>query len=181
MLSKISQFSLAIAFLFEIWTMSVKVLNLEMLIVSCSTDQTIKICNNHGGNCDVAQYVACPLHRRLIKTSQSTVETSLGSLRYHGSDADEKWICVLMIRLWLFQLAYFFKLQANSSGAESLPTISKFRKKWKRKFRRHLFMSSIKHEMRLFHVVVVQWWQLLFAQAIYCLFDVLVAVAAVAS
>ena len=39
--------------------MSVKVLNLEMLIVSCSTDQTIKICNNHGGNCDAAQSVAC--------------------------------------------------------------------------------------------------------------------------
>lgn len=49
-----------------------------------------------------------------------------------------------------------FQMQANSSGAESLPTISKFRKKWKRKFRRHLSMSSIKHEMRLFHVVVVQ-------------------------
>lgn len=69
--------------------MSVKVLNLEMLIVSCSTDQTIKICNTHGGNCDAAQSVACLLHRRLIKTYQSTIETSLGSLRYHGSDADE--------------------------------------------------------------------------------------------
>ena len=49
------------------------------------------------------------------------------------------------------------QMQANSSGAESLATISKFRKKWKRKFRRHLSMSSIEREMRLFHVVVVQW------------------------
>lgn len=51
------------------------------------------------------------------------------------------------------------QMQANSSGAESLATISKFRKKWKRIFRRHLSMSSLKREMRLFHVVVVQWWQ----------------------
>ena len=49
----------------------------------------MKICNNHGGNCDAAQSVASPLHRRLIKTSQSTIESSLGSSRYHGSDADE--------------------------------------------------------------------------------------------
>jgi len=32
-------------------------------------------------------------------------------------------------------------------------------KEIKRKFRRHLFTSSIKREMKLFHVVVVQWWQ----------------------
>ena len=60
------------------------------------------------------------------------------------------------------------QMQANSSGAESLATISKFRRKWKRKFRRHLSMSSLKRETRLFHVVVVQWWQKMYKKKALC-------------
>lgn len=176
--------------------MSVKVLNLEMLIVSCSRS-----------NYKNMQQPRWQLRRSAIRRLSSATSPNKDHPVDRRNVTREFKIprhrrrrkCRLKVNLRpynhvvIISTRLLCQMQANSSGAESLATISKFRKKWKRIFRRHLSMSSLKREMRLFHVVVVQWWQkmykkkryasaeLLFAQAIYCLFDVLFAVAVVAS
>ena len=67
----------------------------------------------------------------------------------------KKWFCIVSIfiannLLWsnVGELSWSWILKNN---------ISRFRKR--RKFRHGLFTSSLKHEVRHFHVVVVQWWQ----------------------
>ena len=49
------------------------------------------------------------------------------------------------------------QLSVNFPGIEFLGTSLKFR--WERKICRRLFTSSIEHEIRHFHIQVVQWWQ----------------------
>ena len=69
----------------------------------------------------------------------------------------EKWICVFSVSIVIIPTPLLCQMQTDSSGAEFLSTISKFRKR--KKFCRCLFASSTKREIRHFHVVVVQWRQ----------------------
>ena len=85
----------------------------------------------------------------------------IGSLRYHVDDGHttkislKKWIRVLSISIAIIPTRLLCQMQANSSGAEFLRTVSKFIKRKK-------ISSSLvnvlhkKREIRQFHVVVVQ-------------------------
>ena len=112
-------------------------------------------------------------------------------LRYHDGNCSKsvakKWICVLLISIVIISTCLLDQMQANSSGVEFLRTISKFRRE--RQFCHVLFTSSLKPEIRHFHVsgvvrakkCTVKMCCSCFAFSTYCFFDVLVAVVIVAS
>ena len=99
----------------------------------------------------------------------------------------KKRICVLLISIVIISTCLLDQVQANSSGVEFLRTISKFRRE--RQFCHALFTSSLKPEIRHFHIsgvvrakkCTVKTCCSCFAFSTYCFFDVLVAVVIVAS
>ena len=89
----------------------------------------------------------CVLYRQDTTTLTAT-KTSL----------EIKWICDFSISIVIISPHLLCQMQANSSRAEFLTTISKFRKKKK-------ILSSLVYvlyktwKIRIFHVVVLQWRQ----------------------
>ena len=85
----------------------------------------------------------------------------IGSLRYHVDDGHatkmslKKWIRVLSISIAIIPTRLLCQMQANSSEAEFLRTVSRFTK---RKKISSLLVNVLhkKREIRQFHVVVVQ-------------------------
>ena len=69
----------------------------------------------------------------------------------------EKWIHIFSVSIVIIPTRLLCQMQANSSGAVFLSTISKFTKR--RKFCHCLLTFFTKREIRHFHVVVVQWQQ----------------------
>ena len=103
----------------------------------------------------------------------------------------KKWIWVLLITFTNIQFAYFVKCKQTILELNSLHSHPSSERE--RKFCWRLFTSSIKHDTRHFHLMVMQQWYInvqkrmmhmqscCFVFSTYCFYDVLIAVAIVAS
>ena len=87
-------------------------------------------------------FLKCLMYGLKRSNDATTVRTSL-----------KKWIRFLSVYIAIIPAHLHCQMQPNPPGVEFLGTISKYSK---RKFRRCLFTSSVKREIRHFHVVVVQ-------------------------
>ena len=106
-------------------------------------------------------YVRIYVTRSSHQTRVATMRRRIGSLRYLVDDGHatktslKKWIRVLLNSIAIIPVRLLCQMQANSSGAEFLRTVSKFRK------RKKISSSPVnvlhkKREIRQFHHVVVQ-------------------------
>ena len=87
-------------------------------------------------------FLKCLMYGLKRSNDATTVRTSL-----------KKWIRFLSVYIAIIPAHLHCQMQPNPPGVEFLGTISKYSK---RKFRRCLFTSSVKREIRHFHVVVEQ-------------------------
>ena len=69
----------------------------------------------------------------------------------------KKWICAASNSFTLIPSHSMSLMLANFPGVEFQKTISKFRKKKSNRF--VVFTSFVRHEIRMFHVIILQQWQ----------------------
>ena len=85
-------------------------------------------------------------------------EQKIGTLRSNDATTTrtslKKWICVLSVFIAIIRTPYFVKCRRTLLELKSQGPYPSSKREIK--FRRWMFMSSVKREIRYFHVVVVQ-------------------------
>ena len=85
----------------------------------------------------------------------------LGSLRFYNGDGSKnvicKWICPNCHFIVIIATYIIRQLLVNSLGDEFVTTSFNFRKRKKKSL--YVFTSCTIHQIREFHIVVMQWWQ----------------------